>query len=78
MIAWLKRLWYRWTLKKRALPPLDVIQPPREYVTRPVPPPEMIRPPPLAVGGCGVTGCPNRRPHSHVMALAERLRKDKR
>lgn len=35
--------------------------------------PEVIR----VVGGCGVTGCPNSRPHSHVGDLARRL-KDKR
>jgi hypothetical protein len=25
-------------------------------------------------GGCGVAGCPNRRPHSHVEALIKRLK----
>ena len=34
-------------------------------------PAEIIRPP---AGGCGVHGCANGRQHSHVDALAERLR----
>lgn len=36
--------------------------------------PEQIRPP---RGACGVSGCPNKRPHSHVVDLANALKRDK-
>jgi len=39
---------------------------------RSLPEPERIRP---ARGGCGVSGCRIRSPHSHVQALAELLRR---
>lgn len=47
---------------------------PALFDPRPKPKPERIRP---EVGGCGVHGCSNKRPHSHVDALIKRL-KEKR
>lgn len=29
------------------------------------------------IGACGIGGCPNMRPHSHVMDLARRIREKK-
>ena len=62
-LAFVIAFWIGWRL---AVPPAR--QRPRRSVSAE---PEVIRPP---RGGCGVHGCPNMRPHSHVDALVQRLR----
>jgi len=41
------------------------------YPRAPLPPERVDRPIP---GACGVVGCPNQKPHSHVADLTRRLR----
>jgi len=36
--------------------------------------PEIIRPPPMARGACGIRGCPIPGRHSHIEDLARRLK----
>lgn len=55
--------------------PRETPPPPREPApAAPIPlrPAERIR---RARGACGVTGCANQRPHSHVEALIDKLKR---
>ena len=58
--------WVTWPTKRPAK------RKPRSPYPRGPLPPERIRP---DAGGCGITGCKNKRPHSHVEALRDQLRR---
>jgi hypothetical protein len=66
--AWWKSLWFIEEPEVEAEEPKEPI-----YPQGPLPP-EYTKLP-QRKGACGVVGCPNRRPHSHVMDLARRLKK---
>lgn len=50
---------------------LGLFRPKLLYPKGPLPAEVIARP---SVGACGVTGCPNGRPHSHVEDLVRRVR----
>lgn len=50
---------------------------PHETILPPEPPKPPKPPKPPERGACGIRGCPNQRPHSHVMDLARRVREKK-
>ncbi len=64
---WARKLYERFC---QPAPPSGEADP---YPTRPIPPAEVINPA-VVIGACGIRGCPNMKSHSHVEALARRLR----
>lgn len=65
---WLNRARRAWRRRKD---PTWTRMPAPSAERKPKPPGTGAVPPP--VGACGIRGCPNKRPHSHVMDLSRRL-----